>query len=173
MLRLATSAGVFSGDRIDPGTQVLLDLAGAPPCAGDLLDLGCGYGPIALSLALRFPDRAVWAVDVNSAAVELTRRNAAAAGLESITASTPECLSEAIRFAAIYTNPPIRIGKAALHALLLTWMARLTPGGVAYMVISRHLGADSLCRWLGEEGFLVQRLGSRRGYRVISVSLSR
>jgi hypothetical protein len=64
-------------------------------------------------------------------------------------------------------NPPIRIGKAALHDLLLGWLDRLTPDGRAVLVVGRNLGADSLQRWLGEQGFPTDRLASKRGYRLL------
>ena len=74
-----------------------------------------------------------------------------------------------LQFEAIYSNPPVRIGKAALHELLLTWLRRLRPGGSAYFVVQRNLGADSLAAWLGTEGFQVQRLKAKKGYRVLVV----
>ena len=166
-LRLVTDAGVFSARQLDPGTRVLLAEAPKPPIAGDVLDLGCGYGPIALTMATRCPDRHVVGVDVNTRAIELATANAARAGLSNVefTLTVPE----ETRFAAIYSNPPIRIGKAALHELLTTWLARLLPGGVAYLVVQRNLGADSLAAWLGGRGFEVDRISSHRGYRVLAV----
>ena len=164
---LVTDRGVFSGERIDPGTKYLLLEAPAPPAEGELLDLGCGYGPIAVALARRAPQARVWAVDVNQRALELVRENAA--GLPNVVAAAPEDMPADVRFAAIYSNPPVRVGKAELHDLLLRWFGRLADGGVAYLVVQKHLGSDSLARWLSEQGFAVRRLGSRMGYRLLEV----
>ncbi|MEO5678630.1 MAG: methyltransferase [Acidimicrobiales bacterium] len=171
---LATDRGVFSGDRIDPGTRVLLDHRPSAPPTGDLLDLGCGYGPLAVALALRAPGARVWAVDVNERAVALCAANAEALGLgpARLRACTPDEVPEGLRFAAIWSNPPIRIGGTALHALLVHWLQRLDEGALATLVVQRHLGADSLAAWLGTQGFAVRRLGSKQGYRLLGVARS-
>jgi 16S rRNA G1207 methylase RsmC len=77
-----------------------------------------------------------------------------------------------VRFAAIYSNPPVRVGKAALHDLLLKWLPRLKPGGRAYLVVQRNLGADSLATWLATQGYQVGRLKSKKGYRILEVYAS-
>ncbi|MBV8932686.1 MAG: class I SAM-dependent methyltransferase [Kutzneria sp.] len=169
-LTLTTSSGVFSPKRLDPGTRVLLENAPPPPVDGDVLDLGCGYGPIALALAHRYPGRRVVAVDVNTRALDLARRNAVAAGLSAVDARPPEDVPADARFAAIYSNPPIRTGKQALHEMLLIWLARLLPAGRAYLVVQRNLGSDSLAGWLDQQGHPVRRICSRRGYRVLEVA---
>jgi 16S rRNA (guanine1207-N2)-methyltransferase len=168
-LELATDAGVFSPARLDPGTRLLLDEAPPPPAAGDLLDLGCGYGPIACVLAARSPGATVWAADVNERALALCAGNAAAAGLPNVRCVTPGELARPAQFAGIWSNPPVRIGKQALHELLGTWLGRLVPGGRAYLVAGRNLGADSLHRWLAEQGWPVTRLAARAGYRLLDV----
>ncbi|HEX6487682.1 MAG TPA: methyltransferase [Candidatus Dormibacteraeota bacterium] len=168
---LWTDRGVFAGERVDSGTVALLDEAPHPPDgAVDLLDLGCGYGPIAVTLARRAPKARVWAVDVNTRAVELTRENAYLCGCANLHAGAPVDVPPEVRFAAIYSNPPVRVGKAALHGLLLEWLERLAPQGHAYLVVQRHLGSDSLAAWLESEGFEVARLASKRGYRVLDIS---
>jgi 16S rRNA (guanine1207-N2)-methyltransferase len=169
-VELATDAGVFSRAQLDPGTAVLLEVLPAPPPAGDLLDLGCGYGAIALWLALRSPAATVWAVDVNERARELCAANAAAAGAANVRVRAPEEVPADVGFAAILSNPPIRVGKAALHELLRTWLDRLAPDGAAHLVVQKHLGSDSLHRWLGEQGWPTTRIASRRGYRVLRCS---
>ncbi|HEV2931827.1 MAG TPA: methyltransferase [Streptosporangiaceae bacterium] len=171
-LELATDAGVFSPGRLDPGTRLLLDFSPVPPPAGDVLDLGCGYGPIACVLAARSPGAAVWAVDVNERALELCARNAAAAGLPNVRTLTPDDPSVPARLAGIWSNPPVRIGKPALHELLGSWLRRLEPSGSAYLVASRNLGADSLHRWLAGQGWPVTRLAARSGYRLLQVNYS-
>lgn len=182
-LELVTAPSVFSGHRLDLGTAVLLDHVGDPPGEGDLLDLGCGWGPVALTMAMRSPDpttRRVWAVDVNERARDLTAANAASLGLAGVRTAAPGDVDDDVPFAAIWSNPPIRIGKPALHALLLQWLPRLAPGASAHLVVAKDLGADSLLRWIGEQGaqrdrageggWTAQRSGSRKGYRVLEVS---
>ncbi|GAA4601988.1 methyltransferase [Actinoallomurus liliacearum] len=168
-LRLATDRGMFSPDRVDLGTRVLLETVPPPPPRGDLLDLGCGYGPIALTMASRSPQAMVWGVDVNERALTAAERNAQTAGLDNVRFSLADRIDPELRFAAIWSNPPIRIGKQALHALLETWLARLAPGGRAHLVVQKNLGSDSLQRWLTDQGHPTQRLTSRAGYRVLAV----
>ena len=170
-LDLTTDRGVFARDGVDPGTKLLLLEAPPPAPSGDLLDLGCGYGPIALAMARRSPAATVWAVDVNERARGLTAQNAA--GFTNVRVSAPDEVPEDVRFATIWSNPPIRVGKAALHELLLRWLARLTPEGRAVLVVQKHLGADSLTRWLDEQGFPTTRLRSRVGYRLLEVQCAR
>jgi 16S rRNA (guanine1207-N2)-methyltransferase len=169
-LRLETDRGMFSPNRIDLGTRILLETVPAPPPAGDLLDLGCGYGPIALTMASRSPRARVLGVDVNERALEVARRNATAARLDNVSFMQGEQVDPGLRFDAIWSNPPIRIGKKALHELLTTWLSRLTPGGVAHLVVQKHLGSDSLQRWLNEQGRPTERIASRSAYRVLAVS---
>jgi len=166
-LDLVTDAGVFSRAQLDPGTSVLLDVIPPPPAGGDLLDVGCGYGPIALSMAVQAPAAAVWAVDVNERARELCAANAGAAGATNVRVCHPDDVPAAVRFARIASNPPIRVGKEALHELLARWLGRLRPDGEAYLVVQRHLGSDSLHRWLVEEGWPTDRIASRRAFRVL------
>ncbi len=169
-LELASDRSVFSADRLDPGTRVLLTEAPGP-AGGVVLDLGCGYGPIACVTALRTPSAQVWAVDVNERALDLTARNAAALGLTSrVRVSTPDDVPDDLVFDEIWSNPPIRIGKPALHALLTRWLRRLRVGGTAWLVVAKNLGSDSLQRWLAEQGWDVVRHASVRGYRVLRVS---
>jgi 16S rRNA (guanine1207-N2)-methyltransferase len=169
-LELATDSGVFSPRGIDPGTQELLRAPGPPALAGDVLDLGCGYGPIACALARRHPSATVWALDVNDRARRLTRLNAESLGVaERVRVVAPEDVPPELRFSALWSNPPIRIGKAALQDLLAGWLDRLAPGGAARLVVNRHLGADSLAAWLAGQGWPVTRLSSRKGYRILGV----
>jgi 16S rRNA (guanine1207-N2)-methyltransferase len=168
-LELATDSGVFSPGRLDPGTRLLLDTVPPPPAGGDLLDLGCGYGPLALALGVRAPGARVWAVDINRRAVDLCNGNAAAAGLANVRCVEPDDAGLPGSFGLIWSNPPIRIGKPALHELLSSWLARLASGAPAYLVVQRNLGSDSLQRWLAETGWDSRRIAARTGYRVLEV----
>ena len=170
-LRLTTDRGVFSADRVDRGTRyLLLEGPDLPTGPVDLLDLGCGYGPIACTLASRRPEARVWAVDVNERARDLCRANAAAAGLANVEVAAPDDVPVDLRLAAIWSNPPIRIGKPALHDLLTRWLDLLTHDGTAHFVVQRHLGADSLARWLDDRGWATERRGSRKGFRLLDVA---
>jgi 16S rRNA G1207 methylase RsmC len=164
-----TANGVFSGSRLDLGTSVLLRSVD-PPADGParLLDLGCGFGPIAVALACACPSAQVDAIDVNDRALELTRINADAAGVR-VRVGRPDDIGDAI-YDQIWSNPPIRIGKDALHTLLATWLARLAPGGVANLVVGKNLGADSLQAWLGGQGWAATRVASAKGFRVLQVA---
>jgi 16S rRNA (guanine1207-N2)-methyltransferase len=168
-LELETESGMFSPGRLDPGTRFLLEAGPPPPSGGDLLDLGCGYGTVACVLASRAPAATVWAVDVNERALDLCARNAAKAGLANVRCVTPDSPDIPGHLAGIWSNPPVRIGKPALHDLLRRWLARLAADGQACLVMGRNLGADSLHAWLTAQGWPVTRLAARSGYRLLLV----
>lgn len=166
-LGLTSGSGVFAQGRVDVGTAVLFRET-EPPAAGRILDLGCGYGVIGLAVAVAVPGAVVTGVDVNERAVLLAQENAVALGVaERYAAATPDHVDPGATYDEIWSNPPIRIGKDALHALLLTWLPRLAPGGRAVMVVGKNLGADSLQRWLGEQGWPTERIASAKGFRVL------
>lgn len=168
-----TSGGIFSPDHVDAGTEALLRSVASPPESGNLLDIGCGWGPIALTLALESPEAQVYAVDVNERALELTRRNATRLGASNVSVSTPEQVDPEIEFNTIWSNPPIRVGKAELHSIMTTWLPRLTVGGEASLVIAKHLGADSFEKWLRTEfaaTHQVERADTHKGFRVLTVT---
>ncbi|WP_435199070.1 class I SAM-dependent methyltransferase [Janibacter sp. GS2] len=166
-----TAGGIFSPGRLDRATAILLDAVPEPPSAGDLLDIGCGWGPVALTLAMRSPGATVWAVDVTERALDLTRRNAASLGLDNVRAVRPEEVPAALPFAAIWSNPPIRIGKPAAQDLLRTWLPRLATGADAHLVIGKNLGADTFHRWMTTELDLpTERVSTSKGFRVLRVS---
>ena len=168
---MQTAGGVFSPAGVDTGTRALLLEAPAPPSHGTFLDLGCGWGPIALTLGLRSPAAGVYAVDVNERALDLTRSNAAAAGLGNVRAARPDEVPADVRFDLIWSNPPIRVGKQVLHDLLGTWLPRLTQEGTAYLVVQKNLGADSLHRWITAElGLSCDRYAVSKGFRILRVS---
>ncbi len=167
-LEMSSGSGVFAVGRVDVGTAMLFRLTDPPATARTVLDLGCGYGAIGLAVAAAVPDAVVTGVDVNERALLLAGENAAALGLaDRFTATTPDAVDPAATYDEIWSNPPIRIGKEALHVLLLTWLPRLAPGGRAVLVVGKNLGADSLQRWLGEQGWPTTRLASGKGFRVL------
>jgi 16S rRNA (guanine1207-N2)-methyltransferase len=164
---LRTDRGVFGYDRIDPGTKLLLLKAPTPSATGDLLDIGCGTGAIALTMAARSPGSTVWAIDVNERARDLCRANAERNGLANVRVCGPDEVPDEVRFATIWSNPAIRIGKPALHAMLRRWLARLTDDGEALLVVHKHLGSDSLQTWLTAQGHPTDRVASSSGYRIL------
>lgn len=171
-VELVTAPAVFSPDHIDAGTQVLLDEVPDPPATGHLLDLGSGWGPMALTMAMASPDATIWAVDVNERALDLVRRNAQRLGLTNVNAVPAADVPADIRFATIWSNPPIRVGKAVLHGLMHEWLPRLGPDASAWLVVQKHLGADSFQRWLAMEfagGFAVSRAAMSKTFRVLEV----
>ncbi|WP_328342880.1 class I SAM-dependent methyltransferase [Micromonospora sp. NBC_00421] len=170
---LASASGVFSAARLDPGTAVLLRKADLPTAAtgGHLLDIGSGFGPISCVLADLAPTATVWAVDVNERARALTAANAARIdAADRVRAVAPDEVPADVTFTQVWSNPPIHIGKPELHGLLRHWLPRLAPDGVGWLVVARHLGGDSLHRWLSDEGFAVTRHAGQKGYRVLRVT---
>ena len=166
-LTLRTDRGVFGYNRVDAGTKLLLLKAPAPSATGDLLDLGCGTGSIALTMARRAPGATVWAIDVNERARELCRANAGLNGVANVRVCGPDEVPVDLRLATIWSNPAIRIGKAALHEMLAGWFNRLTSDGEAVTVVHQHLGSDSLQAWLTAQGYPTMRLASSSGYRIL------
>jgi 16S rRNA (guanine1207-N2)-methyltransferase len=167
---LQTANGIFSPEHIDAGTQVLLANVPQPPPGGNVLDLGCGWGPIALTLAIESPRSTVWAVDVNERALDLVRRNAETVGATNIRAVTPDQVPDDVTFTTIWSNPPIRVGKNELHGLLERWLPRLDDGSDGWLVVQRNLGSDSLHRWLQAtfpDDFTFVRTATNKGFRVL------
>jgi 16S rRNA (guanine1207-N2)-methyltransferase len=170
-VNLTSARGVFGWQRIDLGTSVLIRYGPRPPGAGEILDLGCGYGPISIAAALRAPGARVWSVDVNRRALEMTRANAARLGLSNVEVREPEAVPPDVVFTAIYSNPPIKVGKSVLHSMLDLWLPRLTPDGHAYLVVKRSMGSDTLELRLKESGWCASRLRSKNGYRIIDIAV--
>ena len=177
-LTLSTDAGVFSQHGLDKGTSVFLEVMAKHDCApiehgSFLCDIGCGSGAIALTLAVRYPACTIYAVDTNQRARDICRENATRNGIGNIVVLSPEEVDPAIRFASLWSNPPIRIGKSALHELLELWLSRLDTGGTAYLVVNKNLGADSLSQWMTGLSYPTTRLASRNGFRVLEVKTER
>lgn len=177
LVRVETSSGVFSVEGLDRGTAALLQAVAPLPATGRFLDIGSGWGPIALSMALESPDAEVVAVEVNERARALTTDNATRLGLNNITVCAPDDVAEQTGFDVIWSNPPIRVGKKALHEILSRWLPALNPGGEAWLVVAKKLGADSLLPWIqnmlnqhspGE--FDAVRTDTIKGFRILRIS---
>ena len=164
--------GTFSASKLDPGTTVLLSKHDEFPTEGNVLDLGCGWGPISLAIATFSPEANLWALDVNTRSLELAKTNAAKLGLNNIKTVTADQIPKDLLFDAIWSNPPIRIGKTALHELLSTWLPRLESGGRAMLVVQKQLGADSLLAWIQSEfpEMTASRFSTDKGFRVLEVT---
>ena len=170
-----TAGGIFSPEHIDQGTQVLLTHLEKANPSGNFLDIGCGWGPIALALALHSPKATIYAIDVNERSLELTKLNAERLGLTNIVVCKPEDVPSEIEFDEIWSNPPIRVGKVVLHEILTLWINRLTSGGTARLVVQKNLGSDSLHKWLIQEfepDFESTRIDSSKTFRVLKVTRS-
>lgn len=168
---VVTAAGVFSPGDLDKGTAALLRTV-PDPQGTDLLDIGCGWGPITIALAQAAPEARVTAVDVNQRSLQLTAENARSLGLTGVQTALPQDVPEGRTFDTIWSNPPIRVGKDALHQILTTWLPRLNPGGTAWLVVQKNLGGDSLQRWLAQTltaDFRVERAATDKGFRIIAV----
>lgn len=168
-----TASGTFSPSGIDRGTEVLLKYAPAAPTQGTFLDIGCGWGPISLALALESPKATIYGVDVNERARQTAQANADSLGLGNVTICDPESVPAELEFDLIWTNPPIRVGKKALHDIVAKWLNRLTSEGEAFVVIAKKLGGDSLQGWINEGGagsFNAVRVETAKGFRVLRVT---
>lgn len=170
-VKVQTAGSIFSPDHVDTGTKVLLSKLELAPEDGDILDIGCGWGPISLALAISRPNATIWAVDVNQRAVELTRKNAASLGLTNVKAMLVDEVPAGLTFDAIWSNPPIRVGKEVLHEILKVWLNRMKTGAFAYLVVQKNLGSDSLLKWLQDtfNNFESTRLSTDKQFRVLEV----
>lgn len=166
---LTTDRGVFSADHVDTGSKLLL-LDGPAAVTDDrvIVDVGCGYGPIAYTLAVRNPNATVYAVDVNQRARDLCARNTAS--LSNVVVFAPEDVPTDLVIDRVWSNPPIRVGKKVLHDLMDRWLGQLSPDGSAHLVVQKHLGADSLHSWLERSGWQVERRSSKKAFRLLDVS---
>ena len=169
---VVTAGSIFSPDHVDTGTKVLLENLELAPDDGNILDIGCGWGPISVTLAMSRPEATIWAIDVNERALELTRKNAERLGLTNVKVALPEDVPKNIQFNGIWSNPPIRVGKEVLHEILQTWLPRLVVGGDAYLVVQKNLGSDSLLKWLQDtmSNFECSRLETSKSFRVLQVT---
>lgn len=167
--RFTTDSGVFSKRGVDFGTQLLIETFEEPEVAGDLLDVGCGYGPIGLALAKSFPNRLVQMIDVNERALELARENKRANHIDNVRIYQSDLFSEVgeQRFAAVVTNPPIRAGKRVVHAIFEQSRDHLLDGGELWVVIQKKQGAPSALKKLKELFPFVEVASKKKGYYII------
>ncbi len=166
-LRFLTDAGVFSRGELDPGTRLLLD-ALPEEMEGDVLDLGCGWGPIGIAVGSAWPRTRVTMADVNLRALSLSRENAARNGVavECVESDGFAALGDRT-FDAVITNPPIRAGKQVIYRMFSDACACLRPGGSLYLVIRKQQGAESCVRFLKTLFPEVEKLDRSGGYWVL------
>lgn len=168
-MRLVTDAGVFSREGLDAGTRILLEAL--PPLAGRVLDLGCGWGALGLTLAKRYPEAQFVLTDLNERACQLSKRNAEANALQNVRVLCGDGF-EPVQgaFDWICTNPPIRAGKRVIYALFARAAEHLLPGGRLAIVMRKQQGAASALRFLEENYACVQTLDKSAGYWVLCAS---
>ncbi|PLR84960.1 MULTISPECIES: class I SAM-dependent methyltransferase [Bacillus] len=167
--RFKTDNGVFSKKDVDFGSRLLIETFVMPKPEGLVLDVGCGYGPIGLSIAKSFPDRTVHMVDVNERALALAKENAAANSVNNVSIYESDRLLNVadLGFAAILTNPPIRAGKTVVHDIFEQSFSLLVSGGELWVVIQKKQGAPSAIDKLKELYAEVETVEKKKGYCII------
>jgi 16S rRNA (guanine1207-N2)-methyltransferase len=171
-VELLSASGTFSSGSLDKGTAQLLKYVPSLPAEGTFADVGCGWGPLTIAMALESPAAHVWGIDVNDRALHTTRENARSLKLSQISVSRPEDVPASLTFDVIWSNPPIRVGKEELHQILIRWLPRLAPQGEAWLVVAKKLGGDSLQAWInaGNAGPLrADRHETSKGYRILRI----
>ena len=169
-LIFTTDRGVFSYEKIDKATRILLDIFnekyyGQKPRS--IADVGCGYGVIAICMAKKYPQSEITAIDVNQRALELCKKNVVENNIENVFAESASKYDDE-KYDLIISNPPIRVGKEALYELLSYWSKKLNDKGQMWLVIAKNLGADSVAAYLEFELKLnVKRVASKKGFRVL------
>lgn len=161
--------GVFSKGEVDYGTRLLIEHFNPPSVKGDILDLGCGYGPVGIALASSFPDCQVTMVDVNERAILLAKQNAHlndVKNVEILKSDRLKQLSERM-FASILTNPPIRAGKKVVHAMFEESALSLYSGGELWIVIQKKQGAPSAKKKLEQLFGNVEVVVKSKGYYIL------
>lgn len=168
-LTFTTDSGVFSKDRIDFGTRLLIETFSSDKAQGDLLDLGCGYGPIGITLAKDYPNRHITLSDVNERAVMLAKKNASQNKVSNVEVLQSDGFSNLTnkKFAAIITNPPIRAGKKLIYALFAKSIEHLQENGSLWIVIQKKQGAPSAIKYLKSIYSKVEVKARKKGYFII------
>ena len=167
--RFKTDNGVFSKREVDFGSRLLIETFEEPNIEGDILDVGCGYGPIGLSAAKKMPSRLIHMVDINERALELARENAELNDLNNVKIYESDRLENVggAKFAVILTNPPIRAGKQIVHDIFEQSVERLHSGGNLWVVIQKKQGAPSAIEKLTELFAEVETVVKKKGYYIL------
>lgn len=170
--RFKTDRGVFSKGEVDFGSRLLIDSFSMPKKEGPVLDAGCGYGPIGLSIAKEFPERCVHMIDVNERALALSKENAERNGIENVKIyeSAGFANIKETGFAAILTNPPIRAGKQVVFELFEGSFSHLTQSGELWVVIQKKQGAPSTKSKLEEIFGQVDVVNRKKGYFIFKAT---
>ena len=167
-IKFQSDAGVFSRNEVDFGSRVLIEAFTFPGIEGTILDVGCGYGPIGLSIAKEDENRLVEMVDVNLRAIELAKENAKVNNIENVKIYESSIYENVTGlYAAILTNPPIRAGKVVVHTILREAHEKLLPGGELWVVIQKKQGAPSALDLLKELFDEVEVVKKEKGYYII------
>lgn len=165
-----TDAGVFSKSEVDFGSRVLIDAFEIPKVEGVVLDVGCGYGPIGLSIAKVNPEREVLMMDINTRAIGLSQKNAQLNGVQNVRVFESDGLSAVeagTQAAAILTNPPIRAGKETIFRFYDQAYELLVENGELWVVIQKKQGAPSTVSHLEEMFSEVDVVEKKKGYWII------
>ena len=166
-LSFQTDAGVFSKGEVDTGTRLLLE-ALPEKMAGEILDLGCGWGVIGISIARKWPETRVTMADVNTRALDLSRENAKRNHAEVTCAESDGMAAlKGKAFDAVVTNPPIRAGKQVIYGMFADAAKSLNPGGALYLVIRKQQGAESCMKYLQTIFDSVEKLDKSGGFWVL------
>lgn len=166
-LIFTTDAGVFSKNAIDFGSKLLIETFREPAVPGDLLDMGCGYGPIGITLAKSFPTRRVTMVDINERAVALTEKNVKDNQVEAVVFQSSLFERVSGEFAAIVTNPPIRAGKRVVQQIFTEAHQFLKSQGELWIVIQKKQGAPSALKMLQTLYDRVDVVAKKKGYYIL------
>ncbi|RAK16733.1 16S rRNA (guanine1207-N2)-methyltransferase [Anoxybacillus vitaminiphilus] len=169
LFTFTTDSGVFSKKEVDFGSRLLIESFKQPEIEGDFLDVGCGYGPIGLSIAKDFPERKVEMIDINERAIELANKNKAINQVDNVVIYQSDLFEHVGNkmFAAILTNPPIRAGKSVVYAIFEQSFAHLLPDGELWIVIQKKQGAPSALEKLQSLFSEVEVVEKKKGYYII------
>ncbi|WP_462412551.1 class I SAM-dependent methyltransferase [Neobacillus sp. Marseille-QA0830] len=172
LFRFKTDNGVFSKREVDFGSRLLIETFRMPDIEGDILDVGCGYGPIGLAIAKEYSRSTVHMVDVNERAIELAKENAEKNGISNVKIYESDRLENVMEmaFAAILTNPPIRAGKKTVHDIFEQSFDRLASSGELWVVIQKKQGAPSALEKLKELFSRVETVDKSKGYFIIKAT---
>lgn len=166
-----TDSGVFSKHQLDYGSEVLMTTAAEVDYpVGNILDMGCGYGPIGLFLARAFPDRTIEMADVNERALALAAENAELNEVANVEIYQSDLFAnvENKQLAGIISNPPIRAGKKVVHQILEEAYEHLAENGKLLIVIQKKQGAPSARKKMEEVFGNVERINLDKGYWVLT-----